>query len=92
MPRDKSDAVIAAYNFLETFLEKADYLTGSHMTVADLSAIATVTSLNVFVPIASNRFPNITQWMQRMQSLPYYNETNQKGLDIFTSVMKSKMS
>lgn len=68
------------------------YVAGSSLSVADFSMVATVSSLNVFVPIASNRYPKITEWLNRMQSLPYYAEANQAGLDMFTNVMKSKMA
>lgn len=92
VPKEKADAVIVAYNFLEAFLEKSSYVAGSDLTIADLNAIATVTTLNVLVPIASNRYPKITQWIQRMQQLAPYNDAIQKGLDMFAGFMKSKMS
>lgn len=62
------------------------------MTVADLACIATISTLNVFVPIAANRYPNISAWMAKMQALPYYSKANQVGLDKFAGFMKSKLA
>lgn len=77
---------------METLLERSSYVAGESVTLADFSIVATVTSGNVFVPIASNRYPRISDWLSKMQILPYYNDGNQVGLDRFTGWMKSKLA
>lgn len=77
---------------LETLLEKSTYVSGEHLSIADFSITATITSANALVPIASNRFPKITEYITRMQALPYYQEANQAGLDKFTSMVRSKLA
>lgn len=89
MTKDKADLLVEGYSSLEKLLEGRTYATGDQVTVADFSLIATITSSNVFVPIASNRYPKIVEWISKMQQLPYYAEANQAGLDKFTAVMKT---
>lgn len=76
---------------LESLLEKSTYVAGEHLTIADFSVVATITGSNVLVPIASNRFPKITDYITRMQSLAYYKEANQVGADKFAALIKSKL-
>lgn len=90
--KDKADLLTQGYMSLETLLEGSTYVAGDELTLADLSIIATISSANVLVPIASNRFPKITEWMSRMQQLPYYHEANQVGLDKFTGMIRSKLA
>ncbi|CAG9859353.1 unnamed protein product [Phyllotreta striolata] len=90
--KDKADQVTQAYNLLETLLEKSPYVAGSSLTLADLSVIANVSSLNVLVPVAENRYPKISEWMAKMKTLPYYQEANQVGLGHFEGMVKSKMA
>lgn len=91
VPKEKADLVVQAYQFLETFLERTTYMAGEHLTIADLSCFSTVTSLNVLVPMASNRFPKISEWLSKMQALPYA-QANQTGLDKFAGFLKSKLA
>ncbi|KAJ8924954.1 hypothetical protein NQ315_001119 [Exocentrus adspersus] len=81
-----------AYNSLELLLERSTYVAGEHVTIADFSIVSTLTSANVLVPIASNRFPKISGWLTKMQALPYYAAGNQAGLDKFTELVKSKLA
>ncbi|XP_018564048.1 glutathione S-transferase 1 isoform X3 [Anoplophora glabripennis] len=81
-----------AYNSLETLLERSTYVAGEQVTIADFSIVTTLTSANVLVPVASNRFPKISEWLVKMQALPYYASANQVGLDQFAAVVKSKLA
>lgn len=71
------------YEFLEAFLQGHDYIVGNELTIADFSAVANVTTLNILVPIDAERFPNITAWVRRLEMLPYYNQSQVKGLADF---------
>ncbi|XP_030753906.1 glutathione S-transferase 1-like [Sitophilus oryzae] len=91
--KDKADLVAQAYQSLETLLEGNTYVTGNELTIADFSLVATVSSTNsVLVPVASNTYPKITAWLARMQSLPYYNNANQVGVDMFKGMIQSKLA
>ncbi|KAJ8924956.1 hypothetical protein NQ315_001121 [Exocentrus adspersus] len=90
LKKERMDSLVEGYGSLETLLEHGTYVAGEQLTIADFSVVATLTTANVLVPIASNRFPKISQWLSRMQALPYYREANQVGLDKF-AVMVKKM-
>ncbi|KAF2891055.1 hypothetical protein ILUMI_15118 [Ignelater luminosus] len=60
VPPEKAAEIIEAYGFLEKFLEGNKWMAGENVTLADISLIATVTSLDVLVPIDEKKFPNIT--------------------------------
>ncbi|XP_018564047.1 glutathione S-transferase 1 isoform X2 [Anoplophora glabripennis] len=90
--KDLADSLVDAYNSLETLLERSTYVAGEQVTIADFSIVTTLTSANVLVPVASNRFPKISEWLVKMQALPYYASANQVGLDQFAAVVKSKLA
>lgn len=50
------------------------------MTIADFSIVATVSSIDIIVPIDAKKYPKITAWLKKMQALPYY-AANKNGLD-----------
>lgn len=77
------DDVVEAYEFVEAFLQGHNYLVGNQLTIADLNAVANVTSLDILVPIDANRFPNISAWIKRLEALPYYSKAQNKGLEDF---------
>lgn len=90
--KEKAADLDDAYNSLETLLERTTYVAGEHLTIADFSIVTTLTSANVLVPIASNRFPKISEWLAKMQALPYYASANQVGLDALAALIKSKLA
>lgn len=92
VPKEKADAVIEAYTHLETFLGLSKYVASDNLTVADLSICPTITTMNLLVPLAENRFPNICKWLLVMKELPYYETENAPGLAILHGVLKSKMA
>ncbi|XP_056649156.1 glutathione S-transferase 1-like isoform X4 [Diorhabda sublineata] len=88
--KEKAAKVIEGYNFLETILETSEYAAGDKMTIADFSLVATVTSANVLVPIAANRYPKISEWITKMEQLPYYKEANAKTKKTTTPIHKRR--
>nr|WCC58234.1 glutathione S-transferase [Pharsalia antennata] len=90
--KDLADSLVDAYNSLETLLERSTYVAGEQLTIADFSIVTTLTTANILVPIASNRFPKISEWLAKMQALPYYASANQVGLDQFAALIKSKLA
>lgn len=81
--RYQKEEVIEAYEFLEAFLEGHEYLVGNQMTIADLITVANITSMDILVPINRENFPNIGNWVGRLQALPYYNKIQDEGLQEF---------
>ncbi|KAH8252514.1 hypothetical protein KR032_000382 [Drosophila birchii] len=88
LPRERYDAIIEIYDFLETFLKGQDYIAGSHLTIADFSIISTVSSLQSFVEVDPAKYTRVTAWIKRLEQLPYYEEANAKGARTFAEVIK----
>ncbi|XP_037823100.1 glutathione S-transferase 1-like [Lucilia sericata] len=90
VPQHKIDAIIEIYDFLEVFLKNSPYMAGDHLTIADLSIVTSVTSLVAFVDIDSSKYPKLTAWIKRLESLPYYHEANGVGAKMLVEMIKSK--
>ncbi|XP_023297999.2 glutathione S-transferase 1 [Lucilia cuprina] len=70
-----------AYSFLEAFLKQGQYVVGNEMTVADVSINTTLITLHKLLPVDAGKYPLITAWMERMKSLPDYEDVNVKGAE-----------
>lgn len=79
---DPSEAkkVEESYEYLESYLASSKYVAGDVLSVADFSVVATLSTIEVMVPIASVH-KKLLGWYKRMKSLPYYEAGNQAGLD-----------
>ncbi|KAH8391608.1 hypothetical protein KR200_000568, partial [Drosophila serrata] len=51
----------AAFRFLDSFLEGQDYFAGSHLTVADIVLLSSVSVVEM-VPFDMKEFPNLDKW------------------------------
>lgn len=92
VPRERIEAIVEAYDFLEAFLRQHHYVAGDQLTIADFSLISSISSMVAYVPIDAIKYAKITAWMQRMQELPYYAE-NATGARLFVaSVKKAKFT
>lgn len=69
------------YAFLETFLSVSKYLVGDQLTVADFSVITSLTQLDRFIPIASEKYPLLIQYIKRFDELTYFKDINTAGLN-----------
>ncbi|NP_001298161.1 glutathione S-transferase 1-like [Stomoxys calcitrans] len=90
VPQQRIDVIVDIYNFLETFLMDTTYMAGNHLTIADFSIISNVASLVAFKDIDGTQFPKLTSWIKRMESIPYYQETNGNGAKQLMAMIKSK--
>ncbi|CAG9131073.1 unnamed protein product [Plutella xylostella] len=88
---EKLKVIQSGYDFLEKFLDHS-YLAGDHLTIADICAGATVSSMNVIVPIAANRYPKISAWLDRLNSIEYFSRINGNGIKIITALFESKLN
>uniref|UniRef100_A0A1I8N272 Uncharacterized protein n=1 Tax=Musca domestica TaxID=7370 RepID=A0A1I8N272_MUSDO len=83
------------YDMMERYLGRNKYLALDKLTIADLSAITTLSTVDLIFPIqtepetlaATAKWPLLTAWMQRLKELPEY-QINAKGLNIFREVLK----
>lgn len=61
------------------------------MTVADLTGIAVIATLNAFVPVDELKYPQLVKYIKKMEKLPYYKDINQKGVDLLSVIIKGKL-
>lgn len=88
IPKERYDAVIEIYDFVETFLTGHDFIAGDQLTIADFSLITSITALAVFVVIDTVKYANITAWIKRIEELPYYEEACGKGARDLVTLLK----
>lgn len=49
------------------------------LTIADISAVTTLSTVDLMFPITSAQWPSLSAWLSCMKSMPEY-DINQKGL------------
>ncbi|XP_053614951.1 glutathione S-transferase 1-like isoform X2 [Plodia interpunctella] len=76
--------VECTYRELENMLVGRQYLGGCWVTLGDISVAATVSTLNILVPIDKLNYPRLSSWLHRMSEEIFYITANKKGLGEFT--------
>ncbi|XP_052894539.1 glutathione S-transferase 1-like [Anopheles moucheti] len=88
--QEKIDNVYRAYQLLnDTLID--DYIVGNRMTLADLSCIATISSMHAMYPIDGAKHPKLIAWVERLAKLPYYKVTNQEGAEELAQLYRAKL-
>ncbi|KAF5270029.1 hypothetical protein FQR65_LT05828 [Abscondita terminalis] len=82
IPEDLIQETLEVYELLDKFLESSAWVAGDSVTLADLSLLSSITTLNYLVPIDANKYAKIIEWIKRGEKLPYYH-ANAKGLNCF---------
>ncbi|NP_001037197.1 glutathione S-transferase epsilon 1 [Bombyx mori] len=83
----------SAYDFTEKFLSDSPWIAGDDVTVADMSCVATIGSLDALLPINEKEYPKITSWLKRCSELDFYQRGNNvKGLLEFKALLKQYLS
>ncbi|KAM3962900.1 glutathione S-transferase epsilon 3 [Aphomia sociella] len=85
------DDVEEAYGFLEEFLSRTKFLAADHMTIADVAAIASVTSLMVIHPHDGKKYPKTVAWVREMEKQPFCKKYNAPGTAILDKVFHDKL-
>lgn len=71
-----------AFAFFNTFLESSKYAAGDHLTVADITLLATVSSADV-AGFNLSKYPNVVRWYQLTQTTAPGHEINAAGVAEF---------
>lgn len=79
-----------ALDIMERLLEHGPFLCGDHLSIADLSCIATLSSMDTFLSIEKSGYPKLSKWIHSVQSFSFY-EQNKKAADDLQELMRSKM-
>ncbi|CAF4876637.1 unnamed protein product [Pieris macdunnoughi] len=81
---DQICEIETAYSDLDEILAARPWITGSLLSIADISIASTISTLNILVPVDKNRFPNLVRWMYKMSEEYFYGTANEKGLEEFS--------
>lgn len=85
------EELMEAYQFLNAFLENNDWLAGDEVTLADISMLSTMSTLDLIVPVEEEKYPKLFDWLKRGKQLPYFEESQSKGLDMIKAFVEEKM-
>lgn len=79
-----------ALTLLEIFLINRNYVACDHLTIADLSILASVTLLEIAVEFDLTSYPNIWNWYNRLRSeLPYYDPLTKVAHDELRALIRN---
>lgn len=80
-----------AYQFLNAFLENNEWLAGDDVTLADISMLSTMSTVDIIIPVEEEKFPKLHDWLQRGKQLPYFEDSQSKGLDMAKAFVEEKL-
>ncbi|KXJ72420.1 hypothetical protein RP20_CCG018088 [Aedes albopictus] len=78
IPAEKAAYMDTAYQLLEDTLTDS-HIAGSSLTIADFSCGATVSTAMGLIPMDEQKYPKIYAWLDRLKTLPYFEEVNGRG-------------
>ncbi|XP_039758458.1 glutathione S-transferase 1-like [Pararge aegeria] len=81
-----------AYRMLEAYLSDTLFLADEVVTLADLSAITTMSSLHGLHPIDEKRYPNVNRWYNNMSELEICKRINAPGAEAHVASLKAFMA
>ncbi|KAH8408034.1 hypothetical protein KR222_011533, partial [Zaprionus bogoriensis] len=85
---EKLKKLETALEFLNTFLESKTYVAGDRLTIADLSLLATVTSLST-INVDVSSYSNILRWIENGKKVAPGWEINEKGVAELKAIIES---
>lgn len=91
-PKDerKANALKQNLDYVDVFLEKNEYVACDNFTIADIAILASITQLEA-MDYKITAYKNLHSWVERLKSeLPYYNECNAGGIEMFRAWAKNK--
>ncbi|XP_041780364.1 glutathione S-transferase E14-like isoform X2 [Anopheles merus] len=90
-PTQHLKSIEAAIDALEQFLQRSRYTAHDQLSVADFAIVATLSTVAIFVPLVTDRWPRVCEWFAVMEALPYYNDQNRVGLDMLRKHLAGKV-
>ncbi len=86
---EKVQAVKNNLKLLDTLIGDNKYVAGTHLTIADLSFLASSTVF-LATDYDLSDYPNVKEWLERLQTeLPYFDEINGKLKEEFKAVVEN---
>lgn len=90
MPPKVLNKIRKSLEIMERFLEHGPFLCGDHLSIADISCIATLSSMDTFLSIEKSQYPKLVKWMQSMKSFSFC-EPNKKAVEDVQELMRNKL-
>ncbi|CAH2062275.1 unnamed protein product, partial [Iphiclides podalirius] len=78
-----------AYGFLDTYLQRGAYLAGDQLTLADISAVATVSAMSGLVAVDAKHI-KLDQWFAKLTKNDWY-QNNAAGNPALISYITQRM-
>ncbi|RVE54273.1 hypothetical protein evm_001100 [Chilo suppressalis] len=91
MPKEVILGIKNAYRMLEEYLSQSTYLADENMTIADVCAVATVSSLDGMYPVEEKRYPKTRRWLDTMYNKDFCRIANQPGCELHVAHLKFAM-
>jgi len=80
------------YALLELFLDGHEYMAGDQLTIADFSIVTSVSTAHLSIaPVDATKYPNLSAWLARISTLPYYEEANLIGARRIAELVRAKL-
>nr|QBQ58119.1 glutathione S-transferase epsilon [Mythimna separata] len=76
------------YDILEKYLQKNKFVAGDHLTIADVSIVASISTLAVIVPV-DEKYAKVNAWWNLLKEEDWYKKANVPGLTQFEGFIKS---
>jgi len=86
----KENALKTSLDLLDNFLSHQNYVSGDFLTIADFAILASTTQLEG-MDYRLSGYRNLHRWMEKLkQELPYYDECNTAGIEMFRNWAKAR--
>lgn len=77
-----------AYSVTEKYLSATQYIACDYLTLADISCVSTISSLDCVVPI-EKKYVKLLAWWNRLKKERWYQKENEPGLKLFDGFIKN---
>lgn len=79
--------IVESYYIADKYLEVTQYIAGDTLSLADISCVATISSLNSIVEI-DDKYVKLRTWWARLRKEDWYQQENEPGLRLFDGFIK----
>ncbi|CAB3250992.1 unnamed protein product [Arctia plantaginis] len=87
---EEIEEVQDAYGILDKYLQETRFVACDYLTLADISCIASVSTMDVLVPVDEN-FERVFTWITRLKDEDWYQMANIPGLNQIAEFLKNTM-
>nr|ASN63937.1 glutathione S-transferase epsilon 6 [Spodoptera exigua] len=88
--KQQTEKLNFAYEVLDKYLQKTKFAAADHLTVADISLAASISSASLLVPI-DQKYTKLTAWLNTIQQEDWYKKKNVPGLEVYKAFVSSKL-